>query len=46
MILEGTVSEKRGGHGIVTPTKTKAGWLVRRDITLGANVRDYDRCGK
>ncbi len=39
-------SEQRGGSGIATPTKTAAGWLVRRDITLGANVPGYARCGK
>lgn len=38
-------AEDRGGRGVVTPTRTKTGWLVRRDITLGANIPDYARCG-
>jgi protocatechuate 3,4-dioxygenase beta subunit len=35
----------RGGKGIVTPKKEKTGWVVRRDIVLGANVPGYDACG-
>lgn len=35
---------KLGGSGVTTPVKTKAGWLVKRDIALGANVHDYARC--
>jgi protocatechuate 3,4-dioxygenase beta subunit len=34
----------RGGSGIATPSKDKATWRVRRDITLGAGISDYDRC--
>lgn len=34
----------RGGSGIATPAKDKATWRVRRDITLGAGIRDYARC--
>jgi len=35
---------QRGGTGIATPVKDEATWRVRRDITLGAGIRDYDRC--
>jgi protocatechuate 3,4-dioxygenase beta subunit len=34
----------RGGYGVATPTKTDNTWRVRRDITLGAGISDYDRC--
>ena len=35
----------RGGLGIATPTRDKAGtWRVRRDISLGAGISDYARC--
>jgi protocatechuate 3,4-dioxygenase beta subunit len=34
----------RGGSAIVTPTGDKKQWKVRRDITLGAGIGDYDRC--
>ena len=34
----------RGGVGVATPTKDKQLWRVRRDITLGAGIKDYDRC--
>jgi protocatechuate 3,4-dioxygenase beta subunit len=37
---------ERGGRGVVTPTRTPAGWLVRRDITLGARIPDYASCEK
>lgn len=37
----------RGGFGVATPTRDKAGtWSVRRDITLGAGIADYARCSK
>jgi protocatechuate 3,4-dioxygenase beta subunit len=36
----------RGGLGVVTPKRDKGTWLARRDITLGAGISDYDRCGK
>jgi protocatechuate 3,4-dioxygenase beta subunit len=39
-------AEDRGGRGVVTPSKITSGWLVRRDITLGANIPDYARCGE
>jgi protocatechuate 3,4-dioxygenase, beta subunit len=35
----------RSGKGTATPTRDPAGaWHVRRDITLGAGIHDYDRC--
>lgn len=35
----------RGGSGVVTPRKDlSGGWLVERDITLGAGISGYDRC--
>jgi protocatechuate 3,4-dioxygenase beta subunit len=34
----------RGGVGTATPAKDKQVWRVRRDITLGAGIKDYDRC--
>jgi len=38
--------DPRGGPGLVTPRRTASGgWIVTRDITLGANVPGYDRCG-
>jgi protocatechuate 3,4-dioxygenase beta subunit len=37
----------RGGFGVATPTRDKARtWSVRRDITLGAGISDYERCAK
>lgn len=35
----------RGGSGLVRPDRDSNGtWLVRRDIALGAGIRDYARC--
>ena len=34
----------RGGTGVATPSREKQVWRVRRDITLGAGISDYDRC--
>lgn len=34
----------RGGTGVATPAREKQTWRVRRDITLGAGISDYDRC--
>ena len=43
--LRKTASHGRGGIGIATPTRDKdKTWRVRRDITLGAGIPDYDRC--
>jgi protocatechuate 3,4-dioxygenase beta subunit len=36
----------RGGSGIVRPARSSGGaWEVRRDIALGAGIRDYEACG-
>ena len=36
----------RGGSGVVTPRRTPdGGWIVRRDIVLGAGIADHPRCG-
>lgn len=35
---------QRGGAGIATPVKDAGTWRVRRDIVLGAGIRDHDRC--
>lgn len=36
----------RGGSGVATPARDKAGaFRARRDIELGAQIADYDRCG-
>jgi len=38
--------EKRGGSGIVTPTRDAAGvWHITRDIRLGLNIPGYPGCG-
>ena len=35
----------RGGPGLVSPTRRADGaWIARRDIVLGAGIRDYARC--
>jgi protocatechuate 3,4-dioxygenase beta subunit len=34
----------RGGSGISTPKLDSKRWRVRRDITLGAGIADYERC--
>ena len=46
-LVESDESEApRGGPALVTPRRTPGGgWIVTRDITLGANVPGYDRCG-
>lgn len=33
----------RGGPGIVTPRRDGGGWVVTRDVVLGANVPGYPR---
>jgi protocatechuate 3,4-dioxygenase, beta subunit len=35
----------RGGSGVATPAKHAGVWRVRRDIVLGSNIADHDRCG-
>lgn len=35
----------RGGSGVATPARADRTWRVRRDITLGAGIADYARCG-
>lgn len=42
-----TAAPGRGGSGIAEPVKQASGvWHVRRDIVLGAGVRDYDACSR
>jgi len=42
-----TAAPGRGGSGIAEPVKQPSGtWHVRRDIVLGAGVRDYDTCSR
>jgi protocatechuate 3,4-dioxygenase beta subunit len=43
---QGAHSPGRGGPGIVTPMRTPdGGWIVHRDILLGAGIADHARCG-
>lgn len=43
----GPIASGRGGPAVVTPLRTDpaGAWRARRDITLGAGIPDYDRCG-
>jgi protocatechuate 3,4-dioxygenase beta subunit len=36
----------RGGSGVIRPARAASGiWQAQRDITLGAGISDYNRCG-
>lgn len=36
--------DAHGGSGIVQPRRDGAGWRAQRDVVLGLNVPDYERC--
>lgn len=46
-LMKGQAGEQhpRGGSGVVTPRRAGRGWIVKRDIVLGAGISDYARCG-
>lgn len=37
-----SMSRTRGGEGLATPRRADGGWVVERDIVLGANVPGYE----
>lgn len=39
-----TQDRGHGGSGIATPVRDSTGWHVRRDITVGAKIDNFDRC--
>ncbi len=41
-----SMTEGRGGPGLVKPRRDGATWRIERDIELGKGIRDYAACGK